>query len=63
MEINKVVFGTDVLIDLTADTVTPAKLYKGATAHAKDGTTITGTAEVTVVGTKLVMPEGLITVS
>ena len=63
MEINKVVFGTDVLIDLTTDTVTPAKLYKGVTAHAKDGTSITGTAEVTVVGTKLVMPEGLITVS
>lgn len=63
MEINKVVFGTDVLIDLTADTVTPEKLYKGATAHAKNGTRITGTAECTVVGTKLVMPEGLVTVS
>jgi len=50
------------LIDLTADTVTAEKLYKGATAHKKDGTKITGTAEVTVSGTKLIMPEGLITV-
>ena len=63
MEINKVVFGTDVLIDLTSDTVTASKLYKGTTAHAKDGTTITGTAEVTVSGTKLIMPEGFVTVN
>ncbi len=60
--INKVVYGGTTLIDLTADTVTAEKLYKGATAHKKDGTKITGTAEVTVSGTKLIMPEGLITV-
>ena len=63
MAINKVVYGANTLIDLTSDTVTASKLYKGTTAHAKDGSTITGTAEVTVSGTKLVMPEGLITVS
>ena len=60
--INKVVYGGTTLIDLTADTVTAEKLYKGATTNKKDGTKITGTAEVTVSGTKLIMPEGLITV-
>ena len=41
---NKVVLadGT-VLIDLTGDTVTAAKLLYGYTAHAADGSTITGT--------------------
>lgn len=61
MAINKVVFGEDTLIDLTADTVHPDRMYKGDTAHAADGTTITGTAEVTVEGTTLIMPEGLLT--
>jgi len=61
--INKVVYNNDTLIDLTQDTVTASNLYKGCTAHDKSGNTITGTAEVTVTGQKLVMPEGLITVS
>lgn len=43
MAINKVVYGGDVLIDLTADTVTPDKLKKGITAHDKSGAVITGT--------------------
>lgn len=63
MVINKVVYGGNTLIDLTSDTVTASKLYKGETAHASDGTTVTGTAEVTVSGTKLIMPEGFVTVS
>ena len=63
MAINKIVFGTSVLIDLTSDTVVPSKLYKGTTAHGKDGSIITGTAEVTVSETKLIMPEGFVTVS
>lgn len=41
---NKVVYGGDVLIDLTGDTVTPDKLAKGITAHDKSGATITGTS-------------------
>ena len=63
MAVNKVVYGNTVLVDLTSDTVTADKLYSGVTAHAKDGTVVTGTAEVTVEGTKLIMPPGLVTVS
>ena len=60
-EKNKITYAGEVLIDLTADTVTPEKMYKGATAHANDGSIITGTAEIVVEGTKLIMPEGLTT--
>lgn len=40
---NKVVFGGDILIDLTADTITPSDLASGVTAHDKSGAVITGT--------------------
>lgn len=40
---NKVVYAGQVLIDLTADTVTAEKLLSGYTAHDKSGTIITGT--------------------
>lgn len=63
MEYNKVVYGTTTLIDLTEDTVVANKLYKDITAHSADGSIITGTAEITVQGTKLVIPEGFITVN
>lgn len=43
MAISKVVFGSETLIDLTADTVTADKLAQGITAHGKDGKPITGT--------------------
>ena len=43
--INKVIFGTDTLIDLTADTVAPETLAAGITAHDKSGAAIVGTAE------------------
>lgn len=42
MAINKVIYGGNTLIDLTADTVTAATLLSGATAHDKSGATITG---------------------
>ena len=42
MAVNKVVYGTTVLVDLTADTVTAATLMQGYTAHAADGSTIVG---------------------
>ena len=42
MERNKVVFGNEVLIDLTADTVTAEKLVAGYTAHDASGEQITG---------------------
>lgn len=45
MAVNKVVYGTTVLVDLTEDTVTPDKLLKGETAHNAAGEPITGTLE------------------
>ena len=42
---SKVIFNGEVLIDLTADTVTADKLLKGITAHGKDGAPITGTCD------------------
>lgn len=44
MAVNKVVYGTTVLVDLTEDTVTAATLMQGYTAHDKSGALITGTA-------------------
>ena len=41
--VNKVVYGGNTLIDLTADTITAADLASGVTAHDKSGATITGT--------------------
>lgn len=43
MAINKVVYGSTVLVDLTDDTVTPSTLLEGYTAHGADGAVITGT--------------------
>lgn len=40
---NKIIYGGEVLIDLTADTVTAADLAEGVTAHDKSGAIITGT--------------------
>ena len=45
MAVNKVVYGTTVLVDLTGDSVTPDKLAKGETAHDAAGEPITGTME------------------
>lgn len=41
--INKVIYGGQTLIDLTADTVTADKILSGYTAHDKSGAIITGT--------------------
>lgn len=43
MAVNKVMYGTKTLIDLSNDTVTPDTLFKGCTAHLADGTIVTGT--------------------
>lgn len=40
---NKIIYGGNVLIDLTADTLTAADLAYGKTAHDKSGAPITGT--------------------
>lgn len=43
-KINKVVYGNEVLMDLSADTITADKLALGITAHDKSGEPITGTS-------------------
>ena len=40
---NKIIFGGNVLMDISADTVTADKLAYGVTAHDKSGAPITGT--------------------
>lgn len=42
---SKIIFGGQVLIDLTADTIKADKLLKGYTAHGADGEIITGECE------------------
>ena len=42
MAVNRVDYGGNTLIDLTADTVTAATLLQGHTAHGKDGEMIIG---------------------
>lgn len=43
MAINKVIYGGNVLIDLTGDTITPDKQADGIKAHDASGAQITGT--------------------
>ena len=43
MAINKVVYGSNTLIDLTGDTAVENKVLSGFTFHKADGTTATGT--------------------
>lgn len=45
MAVSKVVYSGNVLVDLTADTVTAANLKKGITAHNNSGEIIVGTLE------------------
>ena len=40
--VNKVVYGSDTLIDLTEDTVASDKLLRGYTAHSNSGAVIFG---------------------
>lgn len=58
---NKVIYGTTVLVDLTADTVTKDTLKKDTTAHDASGEPITGTLTIPDQQTKTVdlnMPSG-----
>lgn len=43
MAINKVIYGNEVKIDLTLDTLTASKLTKNVTAHDRSGNQVTGT--------------------
>lgn len=40
--VNKVVYGSDTLIDLTSDTITAENVIEGYTFHAADGSTVEG---------------------
>lgn len=42
MEKNKIIYGDEVLLDLTNDTVSSDTLSRGITAHDKSGRIITG---------------------
>ena len=53
MAVSKVNYGSDTLMDLTEDTVTPSNLMKGATAHDSAGNSITGVLEATEITTIL----------
>lgn len=48
MAVNKVVYGGNVLIDLTGDTVTADKILSGFTTHDKSGASIEGTCDFDV---------------
>ena len=43
---SKVVFGNEVLVDLTEDTVTESALLSGYTAHDKAGNSVVGSLSV-----------------
>lgn len=45
MAINKIIYGNNTLIDLTADTVEASKMLSGYTAHDRSGTMITGACD------------------
>ena len=48
MAVNKVVYGSRTLVDLTQDTVASDKLVRGYTAHDKAGNAITGALKIQV---------------
>lgn len=60
MAVNKVVYGGDTLVDLSADTVTADKLAAGYTAHDKSGAVVTGTAQASVEGEVLTVAFGIV---
>ena len=58
---NKVIYDGATLMDISHDTVTAAKMLVGTTAHAADGTLVTGTkalATATVSGETLTLTDG-----
>ena len=62
-KVNKVVLGNETLIDLTDATATADKILNGYTADGSDGNKLLGTAGASVVGTKLIIPASMGSVS
>ena len=64
MAVNKVIYGSDTVIDLTSDTVAANKMLSGTTAHDKSGALITGnipsktSADLTASGATVTVPAG-----
>lgn len=59
MAVNKIIYNKKTLIDLTNDTVTADKLFKGVLAHDKSGNQIVGTFEQSLpTGTKTITANG-----
>lgn len=56
MAVNKVVYGTTVLVDLTEDTVTPQTLLLGNRAHGADGQIVNGTLTGSETGILVKLP-------
>lgn len=56
MGVSKVVYGNTTIMDISGDTVTPATLMNGITAHKADGSAIVGTAGAYVTGKTLHIP-------
>lgn len=64
MAISKVIYDNNVLVDLTADTITSDKMLTNTTAHRADGVQITGnisnksSTDLTVSGATVTVPSG-----
>lgn len=58
MAVNKVVYGSNTLVDLTSDTVTSEKLIEGTTAHNKKGEQITGSYKLPYVSSSTLVLGG-----
>ena len=54
--VNKVIFGGDVIMDISSDTVAANKLLYGITAHDKSGAPITGDKQIPVSEYQMLMP-------
>ena len=59
-QINKVIYGDRVLLDLTNDTVTESSVLKGVTFHKADGLTSLGTYEPLDISVSTVTPETIL---
>lgn len=63
MAINKVVYNSNTIIDLTTDTVSADVLLYGQTAHDKSGNKITGTIQETFVEDETLKQRVILTAS